>query len=50
MKNVEVALYRAKSAGRGTFALFDPARDNAKSERQLSAAGPTANTSLGKPS
>ena len=50
MKNVDVALYRAKSAGRGTFALFDPARDNAKSKRQLSAAGPTANTSLGKPS
>ena len=35
MKNVDVALYRAKSAGRGTFALFEPARDDAKSKRQL---------------
>lgn len=34
MKNVDVALYRAKSAGRGTFALFEPTRDDAKSKRR----------------
>lgn len=37
MKNVDVALYRAKSAGRGTFAFFEPGFGSARSERRLAA-------------
>ena len=37
MRNVDVALYRAKSAGRGTFAFFEPELGAARSERRLAA-------------
>jgi predicted signal transduction protein with EAL and GGDEF domain len=38
MKNVDVALYNAKSAGRGTFAVFEPERDKTRGKRHFAAA------------
>lgn len=42
MRNVDVALYSAKSAGRGTFALFEPRRDDVSRDRQFAVASAIA--------
>jgi hypothetical protein len=37
LQNVDVALYDAKSAGRGTFAVFEPERDKMRGKRHFTA-------------